>query len=89
MQLIVSEEENMNKIVVHDTGIGMDEAERKNLFTKFYRVKNDDTKDVTGTGLGLWITKELVETMKGKILVDSIKGVGSQFTVMFPKAKGR
>lgn len=72
---------------VNDTGIGMSPEERERLFEKFYRIKNDDTKNVSGTGLGLWITKQIVEKMKGKIFVDSIEGKGSQFTITFPSVR--
>ncbi|HNT29730.1 MAG TPA: HAMP domain-containing sensor histidine kinase [bacterium] len=69
---------------VKDTGIGMSAKDRERLFEKFYRVKNRKAKDVVGTGLGLWITKQLVEIMGGKIYVDSIEDVGSEFTIEFP-----
>ena len=72
---------------INDTGIGMSPEERERLFEKFYRIKNDDTKNVPGTGLGLWITKQIVEKMKGKIFVDSIEGKGSQFTITFPSVR--
>ena len=70
-------------IKVKDSGIGMSAKDREKLFSKFYRVQNKHTRDVSGTGLGLWITKRLVEIMKGSISVDSIEGVGSQFTITF------
>jgi len=69
---------------VSDTGIGMSEEERAELFGKFYRIRNEETRDIKGTGLGLWITKQIVEMMNGKISVESIKGVGSHFIVKFP-----
>lgn len=75
------------EIKVKDTGIGMSSNDRKNLFSKFYRIRNDKTKDIGGTGLGLWITKELVELMNGEIDVDSIEDVGTQFTITFPVHK--
>jgi len=84
VELIISSDNKGNSICIRDTGVGMDEQERKNLFSKFYRIRNNDTEAIPGTGLGLWITKQLIETMKGTIMVDSIKGVGSQFTVVFP-----
>lgn len=87
VEVKLAQEDELNKIIVRDTGFGMDEEERKNLFTKFYRVQNESTKEITGTGLGLWITKQIVEQMGGKIMVDSIKGVGTEFTVTFPIAK--
>lgn len=71
------------QIRVSDTGIGMNEQERKNLFEKFYRIKNTETQDIRGTGLGLWITKQLVEKMNGTISVESIKGVGTHVVVEF------
>lgn len=74
-------------VKVKDTGVGMNAKEREKLFTKFYRVKTDQTKKVTGTGLGLWITKQLVELMGGEIWVDSIKGEGTEFTVAMKLAK--
>ena len=61
----------------------MSEEERKNLFDKFYRIKNSDTKEIKGTGLGLWITKQLIEKMGGTIAVESIKGVGTHIVIVF------
>ena len=71
-------------ITIKDTGIGMDASEREKLFEKFYRVQGEETRGIIGTGLGLWITKQLVELMGGKIFVDSIKHVGSQFYFTIP-----
>jgi signal transduction histidine kinase len=75
-----------NKIFVRisDTGIGMSEEERKRLFEKFYRIRTKETENIRGTGLGLWITAQIVKEMKGNISVESIKGVGSHFIVFFP-----
>ncbi len=75
---------DMLDIYVHDTGMGMTAGEQKKLFEKFYRVENEDTKGVRGTGLGLWITKYMTEHMGGSISVESIKGQGSRFVVTFP-----
>lgn len=74
-------------IIVKDTGIGMTAKEREHLFEKFYRVKNKKTEDVVGTGLGLWITKQIVELMKGTIMIDSMENVGTQVTLEFPLLK--
>jgi signal transduction histidine kinase len=74
-------------ITVADSGIGMSAEDQSRLFEKFYRIKNDKTKDIAGTGLGLWITAELVRKMKGKITIESIEGVGSHFTIHLPIAK--
>jgi len=72
------------EIKIKDTGIGMSGRERKNLFQKFYRIQNEKTYGITGTGLGLWITKKLVEMMSGTIEVDSIENIGTQVKLQFP-----
>jgi signal transduction histidine kinase len=82
-------EKDKIKTIIKDTGVGMSPEARKNLFTKFYRIKTDATKDIPGTGLGLWITKEMVEKMNGEIFVDSMENSGSQFTITFPVSKNR
>ena len=73
-------------ITIKDTGIGMSAKEREHLFEKFYRVKKKETEDIVGTGLGLWITKQIVELMNGTIAVDSMEGVGTQITMELPLA---
>lgn len=87
---VLTEEKDAGKTLalkIKDTGIGMSAKDRERLFQKFYRVQNDKTKNIVGTGLGLWITKQIVELMKGKITVDSIENVGTQITLLFPVAK--
>ncbi len=69
---------------ITDTGIGMSEEEQEKLFQKFYRVKSEKTENIVGTGLGLWITKRLVEMMEGEISVYSEKGQGTEVVVRFP-----
>lgn len=68
---------------VKDTGVGIDPEGQAFLFTKFFRIRNEATRNISGTGLGLWITKNLVELMGGKIYFQSLKGVGSEFSVVF------
>jgi len=72
------------EIKVKDSGIGISNKDRVRLFEKFYRVKNDKTKNITGTGLGLWITKRIVELMSGQIEIESIEEVGTQVIISFP-----
>jgi len=84
VEIFVEVKNNLLEIRVKDTGIGMTSEERKRLFAKFYRVQNEITEKVTGTGLGLWITKRIVELMRGTITIDSIKGSGTQATLNFP-----
>jgi signal transduction histidine kinase len=72
-------------IKVEDTGIGMAEDDIKLLFKEFVRIKNEKTKLITGSGLGLSIVKKLVEeTYKGKISVESKPDIGSVFEVTIP-----
>lgn len=80
------EKEKKVFIKVQDTGIGISAEDQRQLFKKFFRVKSDETRRVNGTGLGLWITQEITSAMRGSIEVESIKGVGSSFTVSFPLA---
>lgn len=70
--------------MVIDTGLGMTPEDRERLFEKFYRIKSKETQQITGTGLGLWITKQIVEAFGGRIYVDSLKERGTQFTVLLP-----
>jgi signal transduction histidine kinase len=74
-------------IEVEDTGIGISAQDQPRLFERFFRIKTKETADIPGTGLGLWITKQLTEKMGGKIFVESMKGIGTKFTVIFPLAK--
>jgi len=89
IEIITKEKNNASvlEIIIKDTGIGMSSKERERLFEKFYRIQNDKTKHVTGTGLGLWITKKFVELMGGEITIDSIEGVGTQISLLFPIVK--
>jgi signal transduction histidine kinase len=71
-------------IEVADEGLGIPSSEREKVFEKFYRLDPQQTKGVGGSGLGLYICRELVERMDGRLTVDSEPGVGSRFTVALP-----
>lgn len=73
------------EINVIDQGIGIPEEHLSKIFTKFSRIDSPLTRQVEGTGLGLYITKSLVENMGGKISVRSDK-TGSTFSLIFPMA---
>ena len=66
---------------VEDSGIGIKEEALPKLFSKFERLNVEKSLTIEGTGLGLAITKKLVELMDGKIIVQSVYGKGSKFTV--------
>ena len=72
------------RIDVQDDGFGIDPKYLGKIFDRFYRVKNDKTRFITGTGLGLPIVKGLVDSMDGSISVESEPGKGSTFTVLIP-----
>ncbi|MDX9772629.1 MAG: ATP-binding protein [Bacteroidales bacterium] len=74
-------------ISVADTGIGMNEDERDMLFEEFSRIKNDKTRNISGSGLGLSIVRKVVELYHGTITVESVPDKGSVFTVIIPKSQ--
>jgi len=74
-------------IRISDTGMGMSSEEQKKLFTRFYRIRTKETESIRGTGLGLWITKNIINQMNGNISVESIKGKGTDFIISFPLSK--
>jgi signal transduction histidine kinase len=71
-------------IEVTDTGIGIPREAQASIFEPFQQVHSDRTRDNRGVGLGLSITKQLVELMNGKIVLESEPGMGSTFTVLLP-----
>ena len=72
-------------ISVRDTGMGMPSEELPHIFQKFYRIDNSDTREIGGTGLGLYLVKQRVESMNGRIWAESEVGKGSTFFVSFPR----
>ena len=71
-------------ISISDTGYGIVPDELPRIFERFYRVKNDKTRNIVGTGLGLPIVKSIVEAHNGTIKAESTEGVGSTFSVRLP-----
>lgn len=72
-------------INVTDTGIGISPDDLKHIFQKFYRVDNSQTREIGGTGLGLYIVKMRAEAMGGKVWAESSFGEGSTFYLSLPR----
>ena len=72
-------------IKVTDTGIGVSPEDAGHIFQKFYRVDNSQTRQIGGTGLGLYLVKQRVEAMGGRVWVESSFGDGSTFFVSLPR----
>jgi signal transduction histidine kinase len=83
--VLIKEEGNRVKITVADTGLGIGPEGLSHLFEKFYRVRTEATATISGTGLGLWISREIARKMGGDLIVESIEGVGSHFTLLLTK----
>lgn len=72
-------------ITVRDQGEGMSQDELSQLFTKFYRAKTSTESKISGSGLGLYLTKYFVEAHRGRVEVESQSGVGSTFKIFLPQ----
>lgn len=72
-------------LVFSDTGIGMTEEEQSRLFGEFIRIKNEKTKDILGSGLGLSIVKKLLTFYEGTVDVKSVPDQGTTFSVRLNK----
>lgn len=77
--------ENDAIVTFSDTGIGITKDDVENLFTEFVRIKNEKTRNISGSGLGLSIVKKVVGLYHGTINVESIPDQGTVFTVRLPK----
>ncbi len=92
IKILIKEIEKADKvkfveIKVRDKGIGISDDELPKLFDRFYQVDSSMTREHGGSGIGLALTKELVELHRGDIRVTSVLGEGSEFTIEFPLGK--
>lgn len=76
-----------SKVVVSikDSGLGIPAEDVPHLFQKFYRVDNQDRQQIGGTGLGLYLSRRLAETMQGRLYLESVHGQGSTFFLELPR----
>jgi DNA-binding response OmpR family regulator/anti-sigma regulatory factor (Ser/Thr protein kinase) len=86
----VSVEEGAGNVLlrVTDTGSGIPAENLPRVFDRFYQVDSSQTREQEGTGIGLSLTKELVELHKGKIEIESVEGTGTTVSILLPLGKG-
>jgi len=83
---LVEEAHDEIALLIEDTGIGIEERELSQLFTRFFRTQDAEMRAIQGVGLGLAITKSIVESHDGHIEVESRAGSGSTFRVLLPRS---
>ena len=81
----ISQEPGIVKIVVQDSGIGIPKSQKNRLFTKFFRADNAVGVQTSGTGLGLYMVKKIIDRHNGKIVVDSVESKGTAFIITLPE----
>jgi len=84
VEVRVFEEDNQARVDVVDTGVGVAAADHVYLFTRFFRAHNELTFSVRGVGLGLFITRSIIELHGGGVWAGSELGVGSTFSIALP-----
>ena len=84
ISVVVKTKGRFAQIDVIDEGFGISVEDPRNLFSQYFRASNPSTKTVSGTGLGLYVTKQLVEAHGGEIWVKSEEGKGSTFSLTLP-----
>jgi signal transduction histidine kinase/ligand-binding sensor domain-containing protein/DNA-binding response OmpR family regulator len=87
IDVVVIKDEAFVNMTVRDTGIGIPQNKMSKIFDRFYQVDGSHTRAQEGTGIGLSLTKELVELHKGTIEAESIEGKGTTFTIRIPLGK--
>lgn len=80
-------DDNQVTISIQDSGIGIPAEDIPHLFQKFYRVDNSDTREIGGTGLGLYLCRRLAEVMGGRMQVESEYKKGSTFSLVLPRVE--
>jgi len=84
-EIILDSDEDDVIIAFSDTGIGIKDSDKENLFDEFTRIRNEKTRNISGSGLGLSIVKKVVELYNGTIRVESKPDIGTTFTIRLPK----
>ena len=84
INVLLNKNKSKLSVIVSDTGIGIDESEQKNIFKRFYRVGNEETRRSKGTGLGLFLVHKIVDKNKGSIKIEKNQPKGSIFHIKMP-----
>lgn len=87
IDVVLDREEEVVSLSVADNGIGISDRDKRQIFEKFYRVGNEDTRRTKGTGLGLFIVKEIVKSHEGRISVLDNHPKGTIFRIQLPSSK--
>ncbi len=87
IELGVEADDRHARFIVRDEGLGIPLGEQERVFEKFYRLDPDHRRGIGGSGLGLYICRELVRSMNGRIWLDSDPGRGATFTFELPVAE--
>lgn len=87
VDIFIEKLKDMIRITVSDTGIGMSEDDKMKIFDDFVRIKNQNTRNITGSGLGLSIVKKIVDMYHGSVEVQSTPDKGSTFIINLPNVE--
>jgi signal transduction histidine kinase len=84
INIVVNRNGKTARVIVVDQGVGIAPQDQAKLFTKFSRIERESTRHVAGTGLGLWLSREIARMHAGDLTVESTEGKGSTFTFEVP-----
>jgi len=85
VEFFIIDKEHVIELTIRDKGIGIAKNQLTKIFNRFHQTKDDDNKSQVGFGLGLSISKEIIELHNGEIIVNSEKGKGTEFTIILKK----
>ena len=84
VQIVTSLHDRFYQISIRDNGMGIEQQDLKKIFRKFYRAQKGNLHNTKGLGLGLYFTKKIIDLHHGTITVNSVPGIGTDFTIELP-----